>query len=489
MQALKKIPFFLVLLVVFFCLHGFLENYGFIYARELFFVGVEVLFCLALFFGILYLFTRPNYRLAALICFFAALWYLFFGAIYDWIGSLPSLHFLLRFSYLVGILVIMTVAWTMWLRKRTPLQEKMFLYLNVLLIIYCLFDGILLITKASTPKKQSSAKIRFDPARVLTKPNVYFLLFDEYPGYKSLKDSFAFANDSFYTYLHKKEFRVLPVFSNYHFTLFSMSSILNMKYVDPGYVPLDVTQHDFQQRINEIKEAEVVNTFKSMGYDFRNYSIFDVADQHSVADQNSFLPVHSVLITDKILHNRLIRSTGWWLKKFPLWKRKYLFQHDVNNQYSENMLVKTAEEKKNKPVFCYAHFILPHGPFYRDSLGNYNPDERIDDELTWTRAAFLSYIKYTNTVIRNMLDKMIAADPGAIFVIMSDHGYRTYANHDTYEPFNYNNICAVRFPGKNYPDFREKWSNVNFFRYLFNSEFNQQLPYLADSIIALSYRK
>lgn len=486
MHALKKIPFFLFLLAVFFCLHGYLENYGFINARELFFVGGEVLVGIAIFFGILYLFTRPNYRLAALICFFAGLWYLFFGAIYDWISSLPPMRFLLRFSYLIVLLVILTAAWTIWLRKRKPLQEKMFFYLNVLLIIYCVYDGILLIAKSASPAKQHAAGVPFNPGLARNKPNVYYLLFDEYPGYKSLKDSFAFANDSLYDYLHKKEFRVLPVYSNYHFTLFSMSSILNMKYVDTGYVPMDITQHDFQQRINEIKEAEVVNVFKSMGYSFRNYSIFDVADQHSVADQNSFLPVHSVLITDKILHNRLIRSTGWLLKKFPLWKRKYLFQHEANNKYSEKMLLKTAEEKKNSPVFCYAHFMMPHAPFYRDSLGNYIPDELLEDELT--RAGFLSYVKYTNTQIRSMLDKMIAADPGAIFVIMSDHGYRTYANQDSYEPFNYNNICAVRFPGKNYLDLREKWSSVNFFRFLFNCEFNQQLPYLADSSIALSYR-
>jgi hypothetical protein len=395
----------------------------------------------------------------------------------------------LRFSFLIGILVLLTVIWTVWLKKKKPMQEKMFLYLNVLLIIYCSFDGVLLITKSGTSQKQRSARVPFNPALVRSKPNVYYLLFDEYPGYKSLKDSFAFANDSFFNYLHRQEFRVLPVFSNYHFTLFSMSSILNMKYVDPGYIPLDVSQHDFQLRINEIREAVVVDVFKSMGYDFRNYSIFDVDDQHSVADLNSFLPVHSVLITDKLLHNRLIRSTGWWLRKFPLWRRKYLFQHEVNNQYSEKMLIKTAEDKKTKPVFCYTHFIMPHGPFYRDSLGNHNSDEQIDDEFTWTRAAFLSYVKYTNTVIRSMVDKIIAADPGAIIAVMSDHGYRTYANKDTYEPFNYNNICAVRFPDKNYLDLREKWSNVNFFRYLFNCEFNQQLPYLADSTIALSYQQ
>ena len=70
---------------------------------------------------------------------------------------------------------------------------------------------------------------------------------------------------------------------------------------------------------------------------------------------------------------------------------------------------------------------------------------------------------------------------------MSDHGYRTFRNEKGYEPFNYNNLCAVRFPDKNYIDLKEKWSTVNFFRYLFNCEYGQNIPYLADSSVVLSY--
>ena len=43
--------------------------------------------------------------------------------------------------------------------------------------------------------------VPFDQTKVTQKPNVYFLLFDEYAGYKSLQDSFNFKNDSFYNYL------------------------------------------------------------------------------------------------------------------------------------------------------------------------------------------------------------------------------------------------------------------------------------------------
>ncbi|MBK9532503.1 MAG: hypothetical protein IPO42_12130 [Chitinophagaceae bacterium] len=70
---------------------------------------------------------------------------------------------------------------------------------------------------------------------------------------------------------------------------------------------------------------------------------------------------------------------------------------------------------------------------------------------------------------------------------MSDHGFRYYKNRQHFEPLNFDNICAIRYPGKPLLPFREKWSMVNLFPYVFNSFYNQQLPYLADSSIVLRY--
>ncbi|MBC7422859.1 MAG: hypothetical protein H7334_05325, partial [Ferruginibacter sp.] len=98
---------------------------------------------------------------------------------------------------------------------------------------------------------------------------------------------------------------------------------------------------------------------------------------------------------------------------------------------------------------------------------------------------FLSQLKYTNTIIRRLVDTIRTNDPKAIVIVMSDHGYRGYKNTNILEPLHFNNICAVHFPDKNYQQIKEKWSNVNFFRYLLNTEFNQKIPYLNDSSIFL----
>ena len=51
MKLLKKIPFFLFLLVLFFCLHGSVENYGYLNVLEVVEVACIALLCMAVFFG------------------------------------------------------------------------------------------------------------------------------------------------------------------------------------------------------------------------------------------------------------------------------------------------------------------------------------------------------------------------------------------------------------------------------------------------------
>ncbi|MEI7736818.1 MAG: hypothetical protein WCI49_15225, partial [Ferruginibacter sp.] len=302
MGYLKKIPFFLILLVLFFCLHGSVENYGAVNAVEVLQLGLLIAGAGLILFALIYLFFR-DYSFTALLTFFIGLWYLFFGALQDWLKTIHSLFFLQRYTYLLPALVLATVLWIVFLKKKKQLQPKLFIYLNMVLMLYCIIDAGQLLTKyfAAPPPKANS--IAFDYSKVQSKPNVYYLLFDEYPGYKSLKDSFGFANDSLYNYMLQKEFRELPVFANYNFTLFSMSSIFNMRYVDAGYDSMKLTVHDNQLRTAEIRNGAVFDIFKNMGYSIKNYSVFDIGNQDGVNSQNSFLPMHVQLLSDKILHN------------------------------------------------------------------------------------------------------------------------------------------------------------------------------------------
>lgn len=488
MAPLKKIPFFLFLLALFFCLHGSVENYGYLNLLEVLEVGGLILLSMTVVFGINWLITK-NHVFASLVTFFISLWYLFFGAIHDLIKASSWLSFLHSYTVLLPVLFIVNLLVIRWLKKNKVLHPKLVLYLNVLFFVFCTGDGIMLINRHFNYKESMVANpLAFDKTRVTKKPNVYFLLFDEYAGYKSLRDSFGFKNDSLYCFLKQQQFTELPVFSNYDFTPFSMSSILNMQYVPENYRKHSLTQPDIQNRFGEIRNARVFEIFRSVNYSIENLSIFDIKGNPALYEYNGLFPIHAALLNNKIFHNRFKKNVGWWFITgrfgIPVLKEYYMKRKDSYNLEVESSVLKSMTVKPPQPRFIYAHFFLPHGQFYRDSAGNFNPPEKILDlKYLADKSLYLSYLKYTNNIIKKLVTQVTASDPGAIVVIMSDHGFYDYNNPGDYDPANFNNICFARFPDAQADTANLPRSNVNFFRYFFNRAYGQNLPYIQDSSI------
>ncbi len=485
MNFLKKIPFFLFLLVLFFCLHGSVENYGYLFMEEVVKTGAVILLCIALFFGLIWLLTK-NIHFASLLTFFISLWYLFFGAVHDFIKSTAFLNFLQSYAVLLPVLLFANFLFIWWLKKYKQLYPKLFLYLNLLFIIFSMGDGILLANKQSKYKEATVVNpVSFDQSKVTAKPNVYFLLFDEYAGYKSLQDSFGFKNDSLYNFMQQQGFKLLPTFSNYDFTPYSMSSIFNMQYVFGSHNNQVLAQTDIQQRFGEIRNGQVPAIFKSMGYKIANFSMFDFKDNPALSQTNGLFPIHAALLTNKIFHNRIFKDIGWWFVtgrfQIPFLKKNILYKDDAYNKLVEEKLLQATAIKNVQPVFSYAHFFLPHSQYCRDSTGALNAPEKISD--LFNKSLYLSYLKYTNKVLQGLVKNITASDTAAIVIVMSDHGFYDYNSPGEYDPYNYDNICMVKLPAGMADAVNLPRSNVNFFRYLFNTSYGQNIPYLKDSTV------
>lgn len=488
MQTLKYFPFFLLLLALFFGLHGAIENFGFMTFSEVLQTIFLIILALVACTSIVY-FLCKDLLFAALITFFSSLWYLFFGSIQD---CLKSFSFINRYIFLLPILMISTVFVAFFLKRKKSLQQKMAVYLNLLFLIFCIYDSIFIIGKLIIEKTLTHQTISLNDNIVKNKPNVYFLLFDEYPGYKSLADSFYFKNDFFYSELTKDSFSTLPIFSNYNMTPYSMSSILNMQYISSKTPSEVIDQKNLQERSKEIKNGKVFEEFSNMGYRINNYSIFDVHDQKSLGG-NSFILGHDRLLTDKLLHNRLIKDIGWIFLtgKYSSSFFQNLYYGDVKNynEKVEQLLQKKLTERDLTPQFVYAHFLIPHQPYFYDSLGNANALQNLEDDATLrNKIVFLSYLKFCNKKILNLEKSITKNDPSGIIILMSDHGFRYYNNYSKFEPLNFNNFCATRnFNSSISPD--SAISNVNIFRLLFNRKYNQRISFLKDSICVLQEPK
>jgi hypothetical protein len=356
------------------------------------------------------------------------------------------------------------------------------------LIIYCTVDIISILIKLNTSKNSLTNKnnIHVNISAVKNRPDVYFLLFDEYPGYKSLEDSFGFKNDILYDKLRNESFTILPTFSNYSETPFSMSSIFNMNYINDFKESVEITQKDLQQRAKEIKNGAVFNIFTQLGYQVISYSVFDVLDKKSIGG-NSFILGHNRLLTDKIFHNRFIKDIGWKFLngKFsiPAFQKLYFGEIKTYNEKVEAGFTDALYHKNKSPQFVYAHFLIPHQPYFFDSVGREQNIANLEnDSVLRNKSLFISYLKYANKKIAAFTDMIVANDSSAIIVIMSDHGFRDYNSTKDYEPYNFDNFCAIRYTASQPPASAAEISNVNLFRYIFNEYFYQHLPYLENKV-------
>jgi Sulfatase len=487
MIFLKKYPFFLVLLPAFFLLHGAVENFGIIRLNSFLKLAIYILIGIVILFSCIKAFIKNNSK-TAIVCLYISVWYLFFGAIQDFFSSVPNLFWLQRYSVLLPLFFLSTLFLIFFFKRINFNLSKLFLFFNVLLSIYCIVDIFSLINKNIYYKSFFKEKTTsFNTGLVKTKPNVYFMLYDGYAGYKSLKDSFSFRNDSLYQFLENRFFKKLPTFSNYNFTLFSMPSIFNMDYIKYDTTEKYISANQFKQRRREITNSNFFPIFEEMGYNIYNYGLVDLKNNPGVGYPFKLNLGNEELITEKMFQARFFKTFGWFFTtgefsiSFLKGNNKYRLKD--YNKIVEKGLENALLKKSYKPQFVYLHFLMPHDPYFFDE----NAVLQSEDSLFGSnnkneKNRFIGYVKYTNKKIEQYVNQILQSDSTAIIICMSDHGYRAYSQVDE-EPISavFDNICFARFPDNNYLPLKEKFSNVNFFRYFFNSQFNQNFPYLKDT--------
>lgn len=486
---LKKIPYFVLLLPFFFVLHGYLENFGFITIRDA--AALALTYCIFTIcvFVLSWLLFRNINKAAVMTTAWMAV-YLFFGAFFDFLKLNSPVRLLWKYSFLIPMIFIFLLLLFIYLLKVKRKFYRLTLFLNVLLFIYIIVDIFLGLWKVIDPP--SSKLAVYDFARrnqvkipdTCAKPDIYFLLFDEYASSISLKERYNFEND-IDTFFTNKGFSIQSKsISNYNFTPFSMAATFNMSYLEWLHANTDVRRQDYLQCNPEIRENELIRLLGTNGYELLNLSMFDLAGHPSRVKQ-SFLPVKGKMIAEGTLFPRLYRDFEWFFLKnkilSKLLKRDYVFRQIANNNLFLQEVMAHSTRKRKQPVFLYAHLYLPHGPFFFDEHG------RRQTTTSGVRSpqAYLKYVRYTNKRIREVVQTILNNTNGqAVIIILSDHGFRMSTN-ERHPIWAFQNMNAVYFPKRNYQLFYDSISNVNQFRVVLNSLFAQKLPMLKDSTIYL----
>jgi hypothetical protein len=490
---MKKNSWFVILLPVFFVLHGFVENFGFIPLKDAFVLCLFYVLATLLVWGIFFVVFK-NWPKSALFTFFLMCFYFFFSAAHEFLKKHLDPTLFSRYSFLMPLFLFLFILLFVFLKRSQKSFPKVKFFLNALMLIYLSVDIVSAFARLMNPRSNPlsiyhiNSDSSYKPCDSCTKPDIYFLLFDEYASSSSLKSHYNFNND-IDSFLIQKGFSIQKNSrSNYNFTPFSMASALNMDYIK-GIKNVDaVSAEDYSSSYLLIKKNEVIRYLDREGYDIRNYSIFDLAG-HPSPVYETLLPLNTRLITERTLMPHLRKDIGWiFINHFPLKLlfKDYFLEHRKNNEQFISLVKLTADQPKKQPVFVYAHLELPHPPFFFDKTGKSRDNKTVYQEFTGVPpvASYLGYVIYTNTRIREMVNVIQLKDPNAVIILLGDHGFRIPDFSSSPDQL-FQNMNAVYFPDKNYRLLYDSVTNVNEFRILFNKLFHHEFALLKDSTIIL----
>ena len=488
----KSIPkllqtnFHFLWVILFFIANGYSQSYQLVPFRDLL-----ILFCQILIAGIILfilnarlLRSRTNAGIFTSVILFIVL---FFGVFQDFFADSRWLSVL---SYLRPLILICLVAIFLllfYLKRTTRLFRKATVYINSLFLIYLLIEiaGIFFLPfSPSSRDGQGVRRLRLPGCDTCELPSVYLVVMDEYLGSAGLKNYFNYSNASIEKFLGDRDFRLLDnTTSNYQFTLFSMASMLNMRYISEIQEDKMEDRYVYNKVLLLLKNNLVCNLFQRNGYKIVNLSPFEIRNAPSEFSSTE-LPQRIELITAQTMIYRISKYLPVWfseMKITPRTGRGELTIADANESAMQKA-IEVAESHEGSPVFTYVHLMMPHSPYIYDSLGMstglWNQDLSRDE----TDKAYLQYLVYTNRRIEKFIAQLQRATKRrAIIQLVSDHGYRAAGESDIRYP--YQTFNAVFLPGKDYRHWYDGVTSVNQYRVLLNSLFGERLSLLKDSIV------
>ena len=477
-------PYFLFLFPLFFVLHGFTSNYDSVPTGDALLLFLEYIIAILIITIISWFFFRDIYK-ASLVALLIMSGQFFFGNVQDFLKDHFPQAFISRYRFIIPFGLILLLILFTWLRKTKRSFRELTSYLNILLLILIMVDTGWLIAKIPAVQKSktfSPVASGFTICDSCSKPDIFLIIPDQYAGNTELKDAFHFDNTAFENELAARGFHIAKKSSsNYNLTPFSVASLFNMNFLELKKGKQNYATVNYSYKV--LRNSQVLNFLTASGYDFYNCSIFDF-DKKPAHKYKAFLPYGINLITAQTFTSRIEDDFRAGVLEgnfnFKNLRKKIAFENLHFNDDIIDRTQKIAAQQSHTPKFVYTHLMMPHYPYYFDSKGNPLPVEKLTALKNANPQDYLEYLQYSNKRLIQLVDHILAsATNPPIIIILSDHGLQKMGDRKN----DFANLNAVCLPNKNYSLFYDSMTNVNQFRVIFNTYFNQHLPLLKDSTI------
>ena len=320
-------------------------------------------------------------------------------------------------------------------------------------------------------------------------PDIYYIILDEYAGSKTLNDTFDYDNSEFTDYLYTNGFTVpLESQSNYTVSFLSLSSSLNMQYVNFYADEVGVDEMDPRLAYNLIHNNRVMQILESNGYSTINFdSNWGPTNAIKIANQN-------LCEKSPAFNSELLGMVLWNSMLNPIYVDLFLpsDRERVLCIFSE---MPEIQFESKKPIFVFAHIMLPHGPYIWGPNGEHKKIDSLSVlDIEESKKGYLDQLIFTNKMVQEMIEKIIDEKKRPkIIIIQSDHGTAfpmdwenptEKMKHDRLSNINY-----ILLPDKNKNFLYNTMTPVNTFRALFNDYFGTNFEILEDRVFFSDYEK
>jgi hypothetical protein len=325
-------------------------------------------------------------------------------------------------------------------------------------------------------------------------PDVYYLILDEYARNDALLEYHNFDNSEFTEFLENLGFHVAKnSFGNYPMSIQSIPATMNMDYINfladeigpevRNYKPLG--DKDYGLYPNNM----VIKNFKEMGYNIITFNTFGL-HLHQIPLADEAFCTREKYVLDNRLVDTLARTSifGYYVER---WGEAEI------RQVTLCAFEKFASSGKvfDKPVFVWAHIMLPHPPWIFGPNGEEitpgkpllltdNPEFR--DSGWEPKLQYIQQVQFANKKTIEVVENILEHDKNSIIIIQGDHGTAwggilkpDPTKEDVVQRLR--NFDAIYFPDEEKRDqLKDERTLVNTFRTVFNSYFGSDYEILED---------
>lgn len=305
-----------------------------------------------------------------------------------------------------GIFLIFTILILLNTKAIVHFLKKFIAFLLFFCVANCVFENTRNLIYFFNKSKVLSAKYEISKDFIQDK-NVYIIVFDMYTGDSTLK-YLNYDNKDFWNFLEKENFVLHKNFdSNYNRTILTLSSFLNMNYVE------DIKHKTPKEAI---KNAEMFKIAKLLDYKifYRNPHTLVLNFKKNDFD---YLTNDDTFKVESAFHFLLGNSFCYQTLLKNFYNR--FFADNPNNSFFEFVFQKKCKK------FVFAHYMMPHYPYLYDEDGiplEEKFDTDMGDYYVINKVNYIKYLKYTNLQAKKIIKKIKENDPNAIIVILGDHG-------------------------------------------------------------------